>query len=77
MGDDPLLLEAIDDENLLSGNSLQGEHIVFPFSLDDEGIRLDQVLVRHIPGQTRSFLQKLLAEGMVLVQDTPRNKLCL
>ena len=72
MGDDPLLLEAIDDENLLSGNSLQGEHIVFPFSLDDEGIRLDQVLVRHIPGQTRSFLQKLLAEGMVLVQDTPR-----
>lgn len=39
----------------------------FTVSEEDEGIRLDRLLVEEIPGYSRSFLQKVLKDGNVLV----------
>ena len=38
---------------------------------DDEGERLDKLVSRLLPEQSRSYLQKLIKEGRILLNDAP------
>ena len=45
--------------------------IVVPEGSPDEGERIDRYLATECPGFTRSYLQKLIKEGQILVNDAP------
>lgn len=42
---------------------------VFEISAEDSGVRLDRVLSEHFPDVTRSYLQKLMKDGQVRLND--------
>ena len=44
---------------------MASKHLTFNIDSDDAGTRLDRCLSRLIPGSSRSFLQKLIREGLV------------
>lgn len=44
------------------------------FIAEQEGGRLDKTLAVLIPGQTRSYLQKLIEQGLVTVNGSPADK---
>ncbi|MBO4389682.1 MAG: RluA family pseudouridine synthase [Lachnospiraceae bacterium] len=45
--------------------------MVVPEGSPDEGERIDRYLATECPGFTRSYLQKLIKEGQILVNDAP------
>ena len=47
---------------------MNSKRLTFRIEADDAGTRLDRCLSRLIPGSSRSFLQKLIREGLVTEQ---------
>ncbi len=43
----------------------------FIVSEEDEGIRLDKLLAKELPDYSRSYLQSLMKDGLVLVNEKP------
>lgn len=48
----------------------------FVVTHDEEGLRLDQYLAQNITAQSRSYLQKLVKQGNILVNGTARKPSC-
>ncbi len=46
-------------------------HLEFAASTDDAGLRLDRVAAKHCPDLSRTRVQQLIAEGLVLVNGKP------
>jgi 23S rRNA pseudouridine1911/1915/1917 synthase len=59
---------------------MPGQKYTFTAQEKDLNLRLDRVLVAHLPDRTRNFLQKLFEEEKILVDEKiakPRTKLAL
>lgn len=48
---------------------MNSEHQIFYVEMDDSGIRLDQFISKKLPEVSRSFLQKKIKNGEILVND--------
>lgn len=46
----------------------------FQVKEDETGLRLDQLLMRHLPEHSRVFLQRLIESESVLINDSPRKR---
>ena len=51
-----------------------GETTYFSVAPEQEGMRIDQFLMETVPGQTRSFFQKRIENGDVLLNGKPISK---
>ena len=45
--------------------------IKFEIEKESENVRIDKFLSEELPDMSRSYIQKLIKEGQVVVNDTP------
>ena len=64
-----VLTDGEDDENT-EGDSSDGDSISFVIGPDRAGERLDKVISDCIPGQSRSYIKKLIKDGYVTLTDS-------
>lgn len=64
-----ILPEGEDDEST-EGDSSGGDRLSFVIGPDRAGERLDKVVSDCIPGQSRSYIKKLIKDGYVTLTDT-------
>ena len=64
-----VLPEGGDDENTEEGSS-SGDSLSFVIEPDRAGERLDKVISDCIPGQSRSYIKKLIKDGYVTLTDS-------
>ena len=53
---------------------MSSDPMVFEVSSQDSGIRIDRYLAQMLPDQTRSFIQKSIENGAVLISGKPCSK---
>lgn len=65
--------EGEDDENAQE-DTMEGDSFSFVIGAEKAGERLDKVISDCMPGQSRSYIKKLIKDGHVKITDPPQQK---
>ncbi len=65
-------MELMENTEFLEAESQEfGETVRLQAEIGDQGIRIDRYLAQRMPAQSRSYLQKLIRDGLVTVDGKP------
>ena len=65
-------MELMENTEFLEAESREfGETVRLQAEIGDQGIRIDRYLAQRMPAQSRSYLQKLIRDGLVTVDGKP------